>query len=290
MNDTPYLESQTLQLPFSDEDRTVRIWSPERSPTALILAIHGGMSHSGDYATVGNYFREHEVTTISFDLHGHGKRPRIDIPGFEVFIDDVRRMLDWVQATYPNLPVFVMGHSMGALIATHLELSGMLRAHPVHARVRGVILSSPYYANAIPVPPLLVTLSGLLARFFPTAKVPMDDLTDLLTHDAQITARHRRDEAYGRRAREASFRFGRALLDAQAALHQDLSQWQHPVFAVLAGDDRLADVRVSSAMLKTVRPELLALHHFAGNFHENFNELNREQIFHALREWMQMQT
>ena len=36
--------------------------------------------------------------------------------------------------------------------------------------------------------------------------------------------------------------------------------------AVLAGDDKLADVKVSRVMLNTVRPELLALHDFASNF------------------------
>lgn len=286
MHDSPYLENQILQLRFSDGDRTVRLWESNSPPKAIILGIHGGLSHSGDYANVGNYFRAHQITTISVDLYGHGKQSRIDIPSFDVFMDDALHMLDWIQNTYPKLPVFVMGHSMGALIATHLELSGRLRAHPIHDWVRGVILSSPYYANAIPVSPLVVKLSGLLARFFPTAKVPVDDLTDVLTHDAQITARHRQDQTAGLRASEASFRFGRALLDAQAALHQDLRQWQHPVFAVLAGDDRLADVSVSRAMLNTIRPDLLALHEFPGNFHENFNELNREQIFQALHEWM----
>ena len=289
MHDSSYLDTRTLQLPFSDGDRTVRIWESQSPPKALILGIHGGLSHSGDYATVGNYFCKHQVTTISFDLYGHGRKPRIDIPGFDVFMEDAVHMLDWVRITYATLPVFVMGHSMGALIATHLELSGRLRTHPIHERVRGVILSSPYYANAIPVAPLLITLSGLLAKFFPTAKVPMEDLIDRLTHDAEITARHRQDQASGRRASQASFRFGRALLDAQAALNQDLRQWQHPLFAVLAGDDKLADVKVSRVMLNTVRPELLALHDFASNFHENFNELNREQIFHALHEWMHMQ-
>ena len=286
MHNAPYLETQALQLPFSDGQRTVRLWEPAQPSKALILAIHGGLSHSGDYVTVGDYFRQQEVTTVSFDLTGHGRKPRVDIPRFDVFVDDALRMLDWVQATYPALPVFLMGHSMGGLIAAHLELSEKFRTHPTYQRVRGVMLSSPYFANAIPVPALLVQLSGILAKLIPTAKVPMDDLTEFLTHDADITARHYADEKLHLRASEASFRFGRALLDAQAALRRDLSQWQHPVFAVLAGDDRLADVKVSQAMLNTIRPGLLSRHYFAENFHENFNERNRDQIFQAMHEWM----
>lgn len=282
MTENIYQEDRLLQQPFADGDRTVRLWEAAH-PRAVIVAIHGGMSHSGDYATVGAYFREQEVITISFDLTGHGKKARIDIPHFGVFLDDVERMLTWTRATYPNLPIFVMGHSMGALIATHLEITRRLESFDI----RGIVLSSPYYANAIPVPALVVHLSGLLAKLFPTAKVPMTSLTEWLTHDKAITQRHYQDEQMYRRGTEASMRFGRSLLDAQSALAGDLSQWQHPVFAVIAGDDKLADADVSRQMLDTVPMTHRELHYFPENFHENFNETNRVDIFNAAWRWMQ---
>ena len=277
-----YQEDRVLQLPFPNGDRTVRLWEAAH-PRAVIVAIHGGMSHSGDYETVGAYFRAQEVTTISFDLTGHGERARIDIPHFGVLLDDVERMLSWARAEYPTLPVFLMGHSMGALIATHLEITGRLTAFDI----RGVILSSPYFANAIPVPALVVHLSGVLAALFPTAKVPMTSLTEWLTHDAAIIQRHYRDEQMHRRGTEASMRFGRCLLQAQSALGGDLSRWQHPVFAVVAGADKLADARVSRQMLDTIPETYRTLHYFPENFHENFNETNRDEIFSALWQWMQ---
>ncbi len=282
MTETMYQEDRVLQLPFANGDRTVRLWEAAH-PRAVIVAIHGGMSHSGDYATVGAYFREQEVTTISFDLTGHGKKSRIDIPHFGVFLDDAEHMLAWTRAEYPNLPIFVMGHSMGALIATHLEITRRLESFDI----RGVILSSPYYANAIPVPALVVHLSGLLAKLFPTAKVPMTSLTEWLTHDEAIIQRHHEDERMHRRGTEASMRFGRSLLDAQSALGGDLSQWRHPVFAVVAGDDKLADANISRQMLGTIPEQHLTQHYFPENFHENFNETNRHEIFAALWQWLQ---
>jgi len=282
MTASTYQEDQALRRPFANGDRTVRLWQAAQ-PRAVIVAIHGGMSHSGDYATVGAYFREQAVTTISFDLSGHGQKARIDIPHFDVFLDDVERMLAWTRAEYPGLPIFLMGHSMGALIATHLEIKGKLES----LDVRGIILSSPYYANAIPVPALVVRLSGVLAKLFPTAKVPMNSLTEWLTHDEAITHRHREDEQMHRRGTEASMRFGRSLLDAQSALGGDLSRWQHPVFAVVAGDDKLADANISRQMLDTIPEQHRVLHYFPKNFHENFNETNRHEIFAALGQWMQ---
>jgi lysophospholipase len=282
MIETTYQEDRALQLPAANGERTIRLWdAPHRR--AVIVAIHGGMSHSGDYATVGAYFREQAVTTISFDLTGHGQKARIDIPNFDIFLDDVERMLSWVRAEYPSAPVFLMGHSMGALIATHMEITGRLNAFDI----RGVILSSPYYANAIPVPALVVHLSGVLAKLFPTAKVPMTSLTEWLTHDSAIIQRHYLDEQAHRRGTEASMRFGRSLLDAQSALGGNLKQWQHPVFAVIAGDDKLADAKISLQMLDTIPDVYRTLHYFPENFHENFNETNRDEIFSALWQWIQ---
>ena len=276
-----YKEDQTLTRPTAHGDRPIRIWQAGTTK-AVLLGIHGGMSHSGDYETVGSFFRQHEVTTISFDLHGHGTRQLIDIPSFEVFIDDVVDMLEWVRQHYPTTPLFIVGHSMGALIATHLALSNKLAPYSVS----GIVLSSPYYANAIPVPAWMIPLSRWLSRLLPTAKVPMEDLTPWLTHDREITERHVADSLLQRRGSFASMRFGRCLLDAQAALHNDLSGWRLPVFAVVAGDDRLADASVSLAMLRTIPPQLLDLHEFTQNFHENFNELNRDAIFAAMLTWM----
>jgi len=281
MSTLTYREDQAFKLALSDGERTVRIWQAGTTDM-LLLGIHGGMSHSGDYETVGCYFKEHGVTTISFDLCGHGSNKLIDIPGFDVFTEDVVRMLDWVRARYPQTPLFIVGHSMGALIASHLVLSNRLTPYSVS----GIVLSSPYYANAIPVPPWMIPLSRWLAKLFPTAKVPMEDLTRWLTHDREITERHIADTLLQRRGSDASMRFGRSLLDAQAALNNDLSQWNLPVFAVVAGDDRLANAAVGMQLLRTIPAALLELRRYEQNYHENFNELNCQAIFAAMLHWM----
>jgi alpha-beta hydrolase superfamily lysophospholipase len=85
-----------------------------------------------------------------------------------------------VKQQYPGLPVYVMGHSMGALIATHLGLGHFAG----DAAVKGFILSSPYYVNAIKVSPVLLALSGVLGALAPRMKVPLASLTHQLTHDS----------------------------------------------------------------------------------------------------------
>jgi alpha-beta hydrolase superfamily lysophospholipase len=262
-------------------ERRVHIWEPAW-PRAVILAIHGGMAHGGDYVTPALYFRQHGIATVAYDLCGHQDARRVDIPSFHVFLDDSVRFLAWVKQQYPGLPVYVMGHSMGALIATHLGLGHFAD----DADIKGFILSSPYYVNAIKVSPVLLALAGVLGALAPCMKVPLAPLTDLLTHDDAITARHHADERDGIRATEITVRFGNALTAAQQGLAARLPAWTHPVFAVLAGDDKLADADAAEATLRSITPALLTYQRHPQNYHENFNELNREQIFADILSWM----
>ena len=175
-----------------------------------------------------------------------------------------------------------MGHSMGALIATHLGLDRFAG----EAGIEGFILSSPYYVNAIKVSPVLLALAGVLGALAPRMKVPLAPLTDMLTHDSAITARHHADERDGVRATEITVRFGNALTAAQRGLAARLPAWNQRLFAVVAGDDKLADADASEAMLKSVPASLLTYQRHPQNYHENFNELNREQIFADILDWM----
>ncbi len=262
-------------------ERRVHIWEPA-APRAVILAIHGGMAHAGDYVTPALYFRQHGIATAAYDLCGHQDARRVDIPGFGVFLDDSVAFLQWVKQQYPGLPIYVMGHSMGALIATHLGLGRFAG----DAAIKGFILSSPYYVNAIKVSPVLLALAGVLGALAPRMKVPLAPLTDMLTHDSAITARHHDDERDGIRATEITVRFGNALTHAQQGLAPRMPAWKHRLFAVVAGDDKLADADAAEKMLKSVPPALLTYQRHPQNYHENFNELNRGQIFADILGWM----
>jgi alpha-beta hydrolase superfamily lysophospholipase len=244
----------------------------------VLLALHGGMAHAGDWVTPALYLREHGYATAAYDLCGHGQGPRADIPDFDIFLEESALFLDWIRSAWPGLPVFVIGHSMGGLIATKLGL----RLPP--GAVAGFVLSSPYYVNAIPVAAPLRAAGAVLERLAPTMKVPLASLTDVLTHDPAITARHHRDEASGVRASEISVRFGQALQRAQRGL--TLAGWVHPLYVVLAGQDRLADTDASGRLLSEVPPHMLTCRVEPDNYHENFNEIDRESIFADIVLWL----
>lgn len=258
----------------------IHIWEPD-STQAILLAVHGGLAHAGDYVTPALFFKEKEITTVAYDLRGH-KKEKVCIDSFEQFLDDTNVFIEWVKTRYPDIPIFYLGHSVGALIGTHMGLKSMKK----ESAIKGFIFSSPYYENAIKVNPLIIPMIKMLSKIFPDPPIPSQDITDLLTHDKTITDRHRQDEKDGIRAVKASIRFGSELFSAQDWVKNNIQNWAHPLFAVLAGSDQVAKTAESDRLLKTINPDLLTVLTYKGNYHENFNELNREELFYQIYDWM----
>ncbi len=268
------------------QERLIHIWEPGDSDPALkgvLIAIHGGLAHAGDYCTLARAFSPHGWATVSFDMRGHERKYRVDIESFDDFLVDLDLFIEWAGETFPGLPLYMVGHSMGGLIAGHHALSaGLSESSPI----RGYVLSSPYWANAVPIPKPVIMLSNLLARIAPGLKAPIPDFTESLTHDAAITQRHRDDEADNYRGSEGTIRFSSELLKAHKKIENDIANWQKPVFAVVAGNDELSDSARVEQLLDQINPELLERHFYAENFHENFNETNRDEIFANIRNWL----
>ncbi|HEY0845971.1 MAG TPA: alpha/beta hydrolase, partial [Noviherbaspirillum sp.] len=59
-----FSEDRLARLKCSDKvERPVHVWEPSQ-PRAVILALHGGMAHAGDYVTPALYFRDRGIATV----------------------------------------------------------------------------------------------------------------------------------------------------------------------------------------------------------------------------------
>jgi alpha-beta hydrolase superfamily lysophospholipase len=117
--------------------------------------------------------------------------------------------------------------------------------------------------------------------------IPLEDILVHVTHDQAIYQRHLEDERDGIMAKKASARFANELLKAQRWIPEKIVEWKHPMLAIVAGDDKVADTGATRILLKKIDPELITELYYPENFHENFNELNRDEIFVQILEWVE---
>ena len=133
-------------------------WLPEAEPTAVVVLVHGFIEHSGRYAHVADHLTQRGFAVYALDHYGHGKSD--GHPGFverfSVYLDGVDELLRKVRTEHPSLPLFLIGHSMGGLIA-----ASWLPAH--QDEIRACVLSGPALKTDQAPPALLLALNNLLS-------------------------------------------------------------------------------------------------------------------------------
>ena len=102
-------------------DIFVRLYEHE-NPKGIVQLVHGMAEHSYNYLDFINYLVKDGYTVIAHDHRGHGKSISEKYPnGFmrlsEELIDDTYVVNSFIHDKYPELPIYMIGHSMGSMIA-----------------------------------------------------------------------------------------------------------------------------------------------------------------------------
>ena len=115
-----------------------RSWSPDGEPRAVVAILHGGGEHSGRYGHVAERLTAAGYRVDAFDQRSHGRSERVR--GIALQCDDADDLVAdtaaWLDQRGSTLPLFVIGHSMGGLVATALAVDDRLD-------VAGLILLGP---------------------------------------------------------------------------------------------------------------------------------------------------
>jgi len=173
-------------------------WLPDGELRAGIILVHGLGEHSGRYGHLARRCTDRGFGVFTLDHYGHGKSD--GFPGyverFSVYLDGVRALLDDVFSAHAGLPLFLLGHSMGGLIAAALlpERQSAFRA---------AVSSGPLFRSDSEPPAIVMWIIRLLAGLTPTVpmirldpagvsrdpKVVRAYVSDPLVHHGKLTAR-----------------------------------------------------------------------------------------------------
>ncbi|KAJ3220191.1 hypothetical protein HDU67_005517 [Dinochytrium kinnereticum] len=134
------------------------VWkTPEGiTPIAVVLAVHGIGEHIHRYNHVFSKYAEAGIVVKGLDYRGHGRTLKKNLPisqpgflgSFELVWADILAMNDIVVPGVPSgLPTFVMGHSLGGLLA----LSFVKHNATKITNFRGVISQAPAIRPATPI-------------------------------------------------------------------------------------------------------------------------------------------
>ncbi len=118
------------------------VFMPDASPRAIIQINHGLAEHSLRYYDFARFLCERGFGVYLHDHPGHGQSALTDelkghLPwknGWDDMLNVIHGINKSIRKTHPGLPVFLMGHSMGSLLARYYNCT-----YPMY--FKGMILS-----------------------------------------------------------------------------------------------------------------------------------------------------
>ena len=121
---------QTATFLSADHQTTIHynIWTPSCTPRAVLVLFHGMLEYGARYDEFARALNAQGIIVYAHDHLGHGysmtdssKRGHFaDRRGNDYVIHDCLHMVDKAHTDYPDLPLFLMGHSMGSFLTRQL--------------------------------------------------------------------------------------------------------------------------------------------------------------------------
>ena len=163
--------STTKRITSSDTSHYLHhtFFAPTASATeikATLLVVHGMSEHSGRYADFAQFLADKGIAVATYDQLGHGKTVKSASElGFfgeehpvQSLLKDVIVMADSLKAKHPEVPHFIMGHSMGSFIVR------TVMKHHAQDFAGAILMGS---ADADPLTKVMLPINKLLAKVAP---------------------------------------------------------------------------------------------------------------------------
>lgn len=257
-----------------------REWRPESEARAVVAIVHGVGEHSGRFEYVAEHMTARGFVVRGFDHRGHGRSPgrRAHVDEWADYRKDVRAFLESIDQGDSDKPLFLMGHSMGGLIA----LDYVLRQPD---GLTGAIASAPALEPADMAGPILLGLVRVLSRVWP--RFPLSQRLDptLLSNDPEAVEAYRNDPLVHLRATP---RWVTEIFSAIEWVNAHADDMRLPLLMLHGEDDPICKVEGSKQFFDRVTYPDKTLHLYPNTRHEPHQDLCREQVLKDMINWLGM--
>lgn len=252
-----------------------RSWSPTGPAKAVMVISPGFNSHSGQYLWVGEQLAEQGFAVYAVDYRGRGlsEGERFHVEYVGEYEDDLSRMIQLAKSREPGLPVFLLGHSAGGVIASVYTLDQQ-------AELAGLICES--FAFRVPAPDAALQLiKGVshLAPDLPTLKLKNVDFS----RDPAVVKAMDEDPLIHNET-QPSITVA-ALQRADERLTKEIPTITIPVLIIHGTADKATLPKGSQFFYDHTGSADRTLKLYEGHFHDLLNDIGKEEVLGDIIAW-----
>ena len=259
-----------------------RWWRDERAdtdpPAAVVVLVHGAGEHSGRYEYVAERLVGDGYAVHALDHRGHGRSqgPRALIDRVDHAVTDLNALVSAAvqHESAASIPVVMVGHSMGAMIA--------LRYAGYHQhRLDGLALSGAL--ASIEASPALRIVGRAISAVAPKLGLITID-SSLISRDPDVVAAYRSDPLVHHGKLPA--RTAAEIADTVAGFPSQVHEITIPTLIMYGTEDRLCPPAGSEMLGERIGAADTRVIRYPGLYHEIFNEPERDAVLSDLSEWL----
>jgi alpha-beta hydrolase superfamily lysophospholipase len=249
---------------------------PKTSRAVVVLA-HGLGEHIQRYEHVANAFDQRGFDLMGFDQQGHGRSDgkRGVIAGHDSLIRDLEAVIRLAKSMAPDKPVFLYGHSMGALEALYFGLKGQ-------ESVQGIIATSPALDSGT-MSKAQKTLVKFLKPILPNLAVDNGLEVEALSRDPGVVQRYRNDPLVHPKA---SVTLAAFMQESAEFVRSHAEAWDVPLYLAHGSADRICPVEGSRQFADQLGGRV-TYQEWEGLYHETHNEPEQEQVLATMLDWLE---
>lgn len=254
-------------------------WPTEGEPRAIILGLHGYGDYRRAFRLAGPWFAEHGVELMAYDQRGFGETASRGVwPGADNMIQDFGDTVSILRASFPDLPLYVIGESMGGAVALAGLASGQIEG------VDRLIVAAPGVSGDMPLRQLHDSVLRLAALALPWLAIELRR-GGRPWLDPSEAARLADDPLI---LRELSVGTYEGLIDLATIASESLRGALPPTFLLYGELDGTIPRRAVDDLARTLDDEQDDIRYYPDRHHLLLHEADADVVFADCLKWLRL--
>ena len=253
-----------------------RSWRPSLAPRAAVVIVPGFNSHSAYYAWTAQELVANRLAVYALDLRGRGKSDgeRFYVETFDDYVSDVSHCVALVKSREPGVPLYLLGHSAGGVVACLFALDHQ-------AELAGLICES--FAHQLPAPDFALAVFKGLSHLAPHAHI-LHLKNEDFSRDASAVAAMNADPLIAHETQPT--RTLAAMVRADERLKDAFPRITLPVLILHGTADKATKPSGSQFFYDSAGSRDKTLKFYEGGFHDLLNDRGKVEVMGDIVEWI----